>query len=126
MTGIPIQRRLSKPNAGTAGVEELCVDETTQLTFIQLSQPNLLLDMWNAPDPSGGLNTNIYRYQLYKNSVSTGRFFFSESMSTSSAGRAAIGPIPIQNGQVQLGSTQTLGTAAAQSDVVLKFANSFG
>jgi len=117
---------MSKPNAGVAGVEELTVDETTQLTFIQLSQPNILLDMWNAPDPSGGLNTNIYRYQLYKNSVSTGRFFFSESMSTSSAGRAAIGPIPISPGQLQLGSTQTLGVAAAQSDVVLKFANSFG
>ena len=126
MTGIPIQRRMSKPNAGTANVEELMVDQTTQLTFIQLSQPNILLDAFNSPDPSGGINTNIYEYQLYKNSVSTGRFFFSESMSTSRAGRAAIGPIPITAGQLQMSSKQTLGTAAAQSDIVLKFANSFG
>ena len=119
-------RRYSKPSAGTANVEELMTDDVTSLTFTQLSVPNIILDAFNAPDPSGGLTTNTYKYQLYKNSVSTGRFFFSESMSTSSAGRSAIGPINIAAGQMQLGSTQTLGTAAAQSNIVVKFANSFG
>ena len=119
-------RRYSKPNAGTVNVEELMTDDVTNLTFTQLSTPNIVLDIFNSPDPSGGLNTNIYRYQLYKNSVSTGRFFFSESMSTSSAGRSAVGPINVAAGQMQIGSTQTAGTAAAQSNIVVKFANSFG
>lgn len=123
---LPIQRRMSKPNAGTANVEELMTDDVTNLTFIQMSTPNVLLDAYNSPDPSGGLTTNIYRYQIYKNSVSTGRYMFSEAMSTSSAGRAAIGPISFSQGQFQVGSTQTLGTAAAQSNIVLKFQNSFG
>jgi hypothetical protein len=123
---IPIQRRMSKPNAGTAGVAELMVDQVTQLTFIQLSTPNQVLDIYNSPDPSGGINTNIYEYELLKNSISTGRTFYSESMSTSSAGRAAVGPISISPGQLQMTSKQTLGTAAAQSDIVIKFANSFG
>lgn len=101
-------------------------DDVTGLTFTQLSVPNIILDAFNAPDPSGGLTTNTYKYQLFKNSVSTGRFFFSEAMSTSSAGRSAIGPINIAAGQMQVGSTQTLGTAAAQSNIVVKFANSFG
>jgi len=123
---IPIQRRMSKPNAGTSGVAELMVDQVTQLTFIQLSTPNSILDIYNSPDASGGLNTNIYEYELLKNSISTGRTFYSESMSTSSAGRAAVGPISISPGQLQMTSKQTLGTAAAQSDIVIKFANSFG
>jgi len=118
----PIQRRMSKPTAGTVNVQQLCTDDITGLTFIQLNRNNTLLDMYNDPDAAASV---FYTYELFKNSISTGRNFFSSAMSTGSAGRAAIGPVRLAAGQLQLGSTQTAGTAVASSNVVLKFANGF-
>lgn len=118
----PIQRRMSKPNAGTVQVQELMTDDITLLTFIQLSIQNTILDIYNDPDPAA---TVRYTDELFKNSISTGRNFFSSAMSTTSAGRAAIGPIGVKPGQLQMGSTQTAGTAVASSNIVIKFSNGF-
>jgi len=118
----PIQRRMSKPNAGTVNVQELMTDDITGLTFIQLNQGNNILDMYNDADPAASV---FYTYELFKNSISTGRNFFSSAMSTTSAGRAAIGPIGVKPGQLQMGSTQTAGTAVASSNIVIKFSNGF-
>lgn len=118
----PIQRRMTKPNAGTVNVQELMTDDITGLTFVQLSIPNTILDMYNDPDPAASV---AYTDELFKNSISTGRNFFTTAMSTGSAGRAAIGPLRLAVGQMQLGSTQTTGTAAATNSVVVKFANGF-
>ena len=41
----PIQRRMTKPNAGTVQVQELMTDDITTSTFIQLSIPNTILDI---------------------------------------------------------------------------------
>lgn len=121
MSAVPIQRRYSKPSAGTVNVEALATDDITGLTFTQLTTPNVILDMYNDPDPA---STKRYTFQLYKNSISTGRNFFSSAMSTASAGRAAIGPIALLAGQVQFGVKQTAGTAAATSFIV-KYSNGF-
>ena len=118
----PIQRRMSKPAAGTVNVQSLMTDDITQLTFIQLNRTNTILDMYNDPDPAASV---LYTDELFKNSISTGRNFFTSAMSTSSAGRAAIGPIRMSPGQMQLGSTQTAGTAVQSNSVVIKFANGF-
>ena len=118
----PIQRRMSKPNAGTVNVQELMTDDITGLTFIQLNQGNNILDMYNDQTPAASV---FYTYELFKNSISTGRNFFSSAMSTGSAGRAAIGPIGVKPGQLQMGSTQTAGTAVASSNIVIKFSNGF-
>jgi len=118
----PIQRRMTKPNAGTVNVQELMTDDITGLTFIQLNRPNNILDMYNDPDPAASV---LYTDELFKNSISTGRNFFTSAMSTASAGRAAIGPIRLAAGQMQLGSTQTAGTAVASNSVVVKFSNGF-
>ena len=118
----PIQRRMTKPNAGTVQVQELMTDDITTLTFIQLSIPNTILDIYNDPDPAA---TVRYTDELFKNSISTGRNFFTTAMSTGSAGRAAIGPIRLSTGQLQMGSTQTAGTAVASNSIVIKFANGF-
>ena len=118
----PIQRRMSKPNAGTVNVQELMTDDITGLTFVQLNRNNTLLDLYNDPDAAASV---LYTYELFKNSISTGRNFFSSAMSTTSAGRAAIGPIGVKPGQLQMGSTQTAGTAVASSNIVIKFSNGF-
>lgn len=120
----PIQRLMSNNAAGVAGTPQLLNDQVTGLTFIQLNIPNTILDMYNSPDPAVG---NTYQDVLQKNSISTGRTFFTTAMSTTSAGRAAIGPIRLAAGQMQLESTlNALGVATANdNNVVIKFSNGF-
>ena len=118
----PIQRRMSSTVLPTAlNVPQFMTDDQSTLNFIQLSRGNTLLDMYNDPNPTARTYTN----ELFKNSISTGRNFFSSSMSTLSAGRAAIGPIRLASGQLQLSSAQTAGVLAIDNSVVLKFANGF-
>ena len=122
----PIQRLMSNPLAAAIGTPQLLNDQVTQLSFIQMNIPNTLLDMYNSPDPAGGVGVDIYQDVLQKNSISTGRTFFSTAMSTASAGRAAIGPIRLASGQLQMESTMTAGVPAVNNNnIVLKFANGF-
>ena len=119
----PIQRRMQNPLAGNLNVPVNLVDQVTTLTFIQLGQPNTILDMYNAVDPAG---TATYEYGLDKQSISTGRTFFSNSMSTASAGRAAVGPIRLAAGQLQMTGTPTTALAPAlDQNIVIKFSNGF-
>jgi len=98
------------------------LDDITGLSFIQMTRPNTLLDMYNDPDPGGVLT---FTDEIFKNSISTGRNFFTSAMSTASAGRAAVGPIRLAQGQFQLSSSQTAGVLTRANAVVIKFANGF-
>ena len=120
----PIQRLMSNTLAGVAGTPQLLTDQETQLSFIQLNTPNTVLDMFNSPDPAVG---NTYQDVLQKNSISTGRTFFTTAMSTTSAGRAAVGPIRLASGQLQMESTLAVGGVATANDnnLVIKFSNGF-
>ena len=120
----PIQRLMSNNAAGVAGTPQLLNDQVTQLSFIQLNTPNTVLDMFNSPDPAVG---NTYQDVLQKNSISTGRTFFTTAMSTTSAGRAAVGPIRLASGQLQMESTLAVGGVATANDnnLVIKFSNGF-
>jgi len=120
----PIQRQMSNPAAGVVNTPALLQDNVTLLTFIQLNVPNTVLDMYNSPDPAAA--ADFYTYELQKNSISTGRNFFSTAMSTASAGRAAVGPIRLASGQLQLSGTP-VGALAPVGDqsVVIKFSNGF-
>jgi hypothetical protein len=119
----PIQRRMDNLTAAAAGVPQLLNDAVTGLTFIQLNIPNTVLDIYNSPDPVAG---NSYDNVLQKNSISTGRTFFTTAMSTASAGRAAVGPIRLASGQLQMESTLQAGVAAVgDNSIVIKFANGF-
>jgi len=120
----PIQRQMTNPAAGAFGTPALLIDNITQLTFIQLNIPNTILDMYNSPDPAAA--TDFYQYELQKNSISTGRNFFSTAMSTTSAGRAAVGPIRLASGQLQMQGTP-VGALAPINDqnIVIKFSNGF-
>jgi len=119
----PIQRRMQNPAAGAINVPVNLTDQVTTLTFIQLGQNNTILDMYNAVDPAG---TATYEYGLDKNSISTGRTFFSNAMSTASAGRAAVGPLRINQGQLQMTGTPTTALAPiGDQNIVIKFSNGF-
>ena len=126
----PIQRLMSNPTAAGVGVPALLQDQVTGLSFLQLNVPNTILDMYNsvvgvnAPDPIVG---NNYQDVLQKNSISTGRTFFTSAMSITSAGRAAIGPVRLASGQLQMESTLQAGGVATVADnaIVIKFSNGF-
>ena len=120
----PIQRQMTNPAAGVLNTPVLLQDAITQLTFIQLNVPNTILDLYNGLDPAAA--TDFYTYELQKNSISTGRTFFSTAMSTTSAGRAAVGPIRLASGQLQMSGTP-VGAAAPITDqnIVIKFSNGF-
>ena len=119
----PIQRRMQNPAVGALNVPVNLVDQVTGLTFIQLGQPNTILDLYNAVNPAGAAT---YEYGLDKNSISTGRTFFSTAMSTLSAGRAAVGPIRLQQGQLQMTGTPTTALAPiGDQNIVIKFSNGF-
>ena len=119
-----IQRLMSINALGVAGTPQLLNDQVTGLTFIQLNTPNTILDMFNSPDPAVG---NTYQDVLQKNSISTGRTFFTTAMSTTSAVRAAVGPIRLASGQLQMESTLAVGGVATANDnnLVIKFSNGF-
>tara|TARA_Y100001951_G_scaffold88103_1_gene79497 strand:+ start:512 stop:886 length:375 start_codon:yes stop_codon:yes gene_type:complete len=120
----PIQRQMTNPIAGVVGQPALLQDNITLLSFIQLNIPNTILDMYNSPDPAAA--TDFYQYELQKNSISTGRNFFSTAMSTASAGRAAVGPVRLASGQLQMQGTP-VGALAPINDqnIVIKFSNGF-
>jgi len=120
----PIQRQMENPIVGGLNVPALLQDTITGLTFIQLNVPNTILDMYNGVEP--GAATDFYTYELQKNSISTGRTFFSTAMNTGSAGRAAVGPIRLAAGQLQMSGTP-VGAAAPALDqnIVIKFSNGF-
>jgi len=120
----PIQRQMNNPIVGGLNVPALLQDTITGLTFIQLNVPNTILDMYNGVEPGAG--TDFYTYELQKNSISTGRTFFSTAMNTGSAGRAAVGPIRLAAGQLQMSGTP-VGAAAPALDqnIVIKFSNGF-
>ena len=126
----PIQRLMANNNVGAVGTPQLLNDQVTGLTFIQMNVPNTILDMYNsvvganAPDPIVG---NNYQDVLQKNSISTGRTFFTSAMSVTSAGRAAVGPVNLASGQLQMESTLGVGGVATALDnaIVIKFRNGF-
>jgi len=126
----PIQRLMANNAIGAVGTPQLLNDQVTGLTFIQMNIPNTILDMYNsvvgvnAPDPIVG---NNYQDVLQKNSISTGRTFFTSAMSVTSAGRAAVGPVNLASGQLQMESTLGVGGAATALDnaIVIKFRNGF-
>ena len=120
----PIQRQMSNPAAGVLNTPVLLQDNVTGLTFIQLNVPNTVLDLYNSPDPAAA--ADFYTYELQKNSISTGRTFFSTAMSTASAGRAAVGPIRLASGQLQMSGTPVGALApAGDQSIVIKFSNGF-
>lgn len=112
----PIFRRFTRAAPAALDVFAFCTDDVSALTFYQLAGPNALLDLVNDPDPAAGLR---YQVSLFRNSLDTGRSWFSNSLSAASAGRVAVGPVDIKGpSQIQLNVAQRAGALTAQSFVV--------
>jgi len=117
----PIMRRYTRATPTALNVDALASDDETSQQVQQLNQANAILDAFSAPQPAAGVN---YEIRLLKNNIQTGRTFYSVAMDPASAGRSAVGPIDLTQGQYGYAVRQVLGALAAYSFVV-KYNNGF-
>jgi hypothetical protein len=117
----PIMRRYTRAVPAALNIDAFATDDDTAQGVQQMNQGNAILDMFSAPQPAAGVN---YEIRLVKNNIQTGRTFYSVAMDPASAGRSAVGPIDITNGQYGYQVRQVLGALTAYSFVV-KYNNGF-
>lgn len=113
----PVMRRFTLAAPAALNAFAASTDDISGQTFYEIAQALDLLDLFNDPDPAAGLR---YEFRAFKNGFDTGRSFFSNSLSTASAGRAAIGPVTVTPGQLQFQGAQRAGALTATS-IVAKF-----
>lgn len=116
---LPVLRRytLGLPTALNV-FNNLTDDITNQANFLLLGG-NALLDVVNDPDPAAGLR---YEFVLTKNGQETPVRIFSSTISPTTAGRTAIGPVNMSAGQYIWKGAQRAGAFAATS-IVVKYAS---
>jgi len=118
---IPIMRRYTRILPVSLNTDVLATDDETAQGVQQLNRPNVILDLFSAPQPVAGVN---YEIRLLKNNIQTGRTFYSVASDPASAGRANVGPIALAAGQIAYQVRQVLGALTAYSFVV-KYRNGF-
>ena len=112
---VPVLRRYTLAAPAALDVfSNLTDDVSGQSSFLNL-QGNTLLDMVMDPDPAAGLR---YEFVLTKNGRETDVRTFSSGLSSSSAGRQAIGPVSMSNGNYIWKGAQRSGAVAATSCIV--------
>lgn len=115
---LPVQRRYSLAAPAALNVfNNLTDDETGQAQYLILGS-NTLLDIVNDPDPAAGLR---YEFVLLKNGNQTPVRAFSTTISPTTAGRTAIGPVNMTAGQYIWSGAQRAGALTATS-IVVKYA----
>lgn len=117
---VPMLRRFSAVAPGALNVAVIATDDESTLAFFNPGN-NVILDVVSDPQPAAGINHTV---QLWKNGKDTGRRFYSTGLNPASAGRVAVGPIPLAPGNYQLRVIQTLGAFTAYN-VVFKMAAGF-
>lgn len=115
---LPVIRRYTLATPSALNVfANLTDDESSQAQFLILSG-NTVLDMVNDPDPTSGYR---YEFRLAKNGNETPVKAFSTSISPTTAGRTAIGPISMSAGNYSWRGAQRAGTLTATS-IIVKYA----
>jgi hypothetical protein len=115
MVNIPIFRRFSSNNP-TVNNYAMATDNISGLTEFALPHGANILDIiGDVPTLPGYPGVEL---ELFKDSLPTGRSFFSQSLNPTSAGRANIGPIPVSPGRVSFRLKPTLATSLSFSFLV--------
>lgn len=91
---LPVVRRYTSVVGALNVFNNMTDDVTTQAPFT-LFASNAILDITNDPDPA----TGTYEMRLLKNGSETPIKVFSSSISPTTAGRMAYGPISLSVGQ---------------------------
>jgi len=115
---LPVLRRYTLAAPAALNVfNNLTDDETGVATFLIL-KGNAILDVVNDPDPAAGLR---YEFVLNKNGQQTPVRAFSTTISPATAGRTAIGPVTMSQGNYIWSGAQRAGALTATS-IVVKYA----
>ena len=113
--------RVTFNDTDAVGTVKTATDLNSNLDQLILLRPNVIVDVVNEKDPSS-IEVEV---QLWKNGKDTGLRFYSTTMSPTSAGRVAPGPIDLDPGQFQIKvKLLTNNLAAGTSEtygVVIKF-----
>ncbi len=114
---LPVVRRYTSVVGVINVFNNMTDDVTTQAPFTLFS-PNTILDVVNDPDPA----TGTYEMRLLKNGSETPIKIFSSSISPTTAGRMAIGPISLSVGQYIWTRAPRSAVVVANS-IIVKYAN---
>ena len=110
---IPLFRRWTRALPAALDTFALSTDDITALGFYTLAGTRELQDIVSDPDPAA----LRYEIRLLKNGIDTGRAWFSQGLNPASAGRVAIGPVPISAGNIAFSVAQRAGALTAYSFV---------
>lgn len=114
---IPVIRRFSI-NGQAVNTYGFATDDITGLTEFTLPRGAVIQDIvGDVPALPAYPGVEV---ELYKDGMPTGRTFFSQSMNPTSAGRMAVGPIPISPGKVGFRMRPTLATSL-RFNILVKF-----
>jgi hypothetical protein len=114
---VPVVRRYTSV-VGVINVFNNMTDDVTGQAPFTLFAPNTILDIVNDPDPA----TGTYEMRLLKNGSETPIKLFSSSLSPTTAGRMAIGPISLSVGQYIWVRAPRSAVVVANS-MIVKYAN---
>lgn len=114
---IPVIRRFSLTGQ-TINTYGFMTDDITGLTEFTLPRGANIMDIvGDVPTLPAYPGVEV---ELYKDGMPTGRTFFSQSMNPTSAGRMAVGLIPISAGKVGFRMKPTLATSL-RFNILVKF-----
>ena len=114
----PTIRRFTSVAPGALATPVIATDDETALTFVNISSPNTILDVFSAPQNAAGINHTVI---ITKGGIDTGLRLYSVGLDPASAGRAAVGPINLSPGHYGFTMVETLGALTAYS-IAVKFA----
>ena len=113
---LPVVRRYTSA-VGVINVFNNMTDDVTGQAPFTLFAPNAILDVVNDPDPA----TGTYEMRLMKNGSETPVKTFSSSISPTTAGRMAIGPINLSVGQY-IWSRAPRSAVVVANSIIVKYA----
>lgn len=116
--------RVRRFTCATAAVNTYgwATDDQTALQELPIPIANTILDIINAPNPTGvGTRAEARQeLELWKDSMPTGRYFYSDMLNAASAGRMAVGPINIKPGKISFRYRHLAATSLEAYSFIIK------
>jgi len=113
---LPVVRRYTSV-VGVINVFNNMTDDRTTLAQFTLFRANIILDIVNDPTPA----TGTYEMRLIKDGAETPITVFSTSISPTTAGRVAYGPINLSPGQY-IWARAPRTTVVIANSIIVKYA----
>lgn len=116
---MPVPRIKRLTAAGGVGLNayQFATEEVTGLAEIAIPQGAVITDIVDDARIAGYAGVEI---ELFKDGNPTGRYFYSRSLNPTTAGRIAVGPIPITSGRISFRCRFTAATSTGPYNFLVK------